>query len=82
MLVNSLVFLILSSTSTSQFEAEEVRLLRVVGNQISVTLEKQRLLREAQRRALELRTAAEIARDTVSTLSLETLFKEDRKSNL
>lgn len=67
--------LMLSSTSTSQFEAEEVRLLRVVGNQISVTLEKQRLLREAQRRALELRTAAEIARDTVSTLSLETLLK-------
>ena len=67
--------LILSSSSDAKFENEEVRLLRVVGNQISVTLEKQRLLREAQRRALELRTAAEIARDTVSTLSLETLLK-------
>ncbi len=67
--------LIVSATSPSQYQPEEVRLLRVVGNQISVTLEKQRLLREAQRRALELRTAAEIARDTVSTLSLETLLK-------
>ncbi len=67
--------LIISSTSPSDYMPEEVRILRVVGNQISVTLEKQRLLREAQRRALELRTAAEIARDTVSTLSLETLLK-------
>jgi len=67
--------LIISATTPSEFQPEEVRILRVVGNQISVTLEKQRLLREAQRRALELRTAAEIARDTVSTLSLETLLK-------
>jgi signal transduction histidine kinase/CheY-like chemotaxis protein len=67
--------LVISATSPAEYQPEEVRILRVVGNQISVTLEKQRLLREAQRRALELRTAAEIARDTVSTLSLETLLK-------
>ena len=67
--------LVVSASSPADYLPEEVRLLRVVGNQISVTLEKQRLLREAQRRALELRTAAEIARDTVSTLSLEILLK-------
>jgi signal transduction histidine kinase/CheY-like chemotaxis protein len=39
-----------------------------------VALERQRLLFEAQRRALELQTAAEIARDTTSTLSLEILL--------
>lgn len=66
--------MIISSNTPAEFEPEEVRLIRVIGGQISVTLEKQRLLREAQRRALELRTAAEIARDTVSTLSLETLL--------
>jgi hypothetical protein len=39
-----------------------------------VALEKQRLLRQAQRRALELQTASEIARDTASTLSLDLLL--------
>ncbi len=66
--------MIISSNTPADFEPEEIRLIRVIGSQISVTLEKQRLLREAQRRALELRTAAEIARDTVSTLSLDTLL--------
>lgn len=66
--------MLISSNTPTDFEPEEVRLIRVIGGQISVTLEKQRLLREAQRRALELRTAAEIARDTVSTLSVDTLL--------
>ena len=49
-------------------------MLRIVGNGIAVALEKQRLLRQAQRRALELQTASEIARDTASTLSLDLLL--------
>jgi len=42
-------------------------------------MERQRLLKEAQRRALELQTAAEIARDTTSTLTLDLLL--DRMVN-
>ena len=56
------------------FNAGEIRVLRTVANGIAVALEKQRLLREAQRRALELQTASEIARDTTSTLSLDLLL--------
>jgi len=57
------------------FKPEEVRRLQASASGIAVSLEKQRLLIEAQRRALELQTAAEIARDTTSTLSLDQLLE-------
>ena len=63
-----------SSHSAVEFSQDDTRLMRVVGNGIAVALEKQRLLRQAQRRALELQTASEIARDTASTLSLDLLL--------
>ena len=66
--------MIVSSRQVTKFEPQEARLLQIAGNTIGVSLERQRLLREAQRRALELQSAAEIARDTSSTLSLETLL--------
>ncbi|MEN6572037.1 MAG: GAF domain-containing protein [Anaerolineaceae bacterium] len=62
------------STKPSDIRSEELHLLQVVGNSITVAIERQRLLNEAQRRALELQAAAEIARDTTSTLSLDTLL--------
>ena len=43
----------------------------------AVATERQRYLREAERRALELQTAAEIARDTTQTLSLEELLAQN-----
>lgn len=66
--------LIISAQKPVTFDADEVKLFQIVGNSISVVLERQRLLDEAQRRALELQTAAEIARDTTSTLSLDALL--------
>jgi len=63
-----------SSRHPTDFAPEDTHLLRIVGNGIAVALEKQRLLRQAQRRALELQTASEIARDTASTLSLDLLL--------
>ncbi|HEY9088651.1 MAG TPA: GAF domain-containing protein [Anaerolineaceae bacterium] len=57
-----------------EFNPDEVRSLQAAANGIAISLEKQRLLAEAQRRALELQTAAEIARDTTSTLSLDQLL--------
>lgn len=56
------------------FDPADVRLFRTVANGVAVAIEKQRLLREAQRRALELQTASEIARDTTSTLALDVLL--------
>lgn len=63
-----------SAKRQTEFNQDDTRLLRIVGNGIAVALEKQRLLRQAQRRALELQTASEIARDTASTLSLDLLL--------
>lgn len=63
-----------SSSQPVDFDPEETHLLRIIGNGIAVALEKQRLLRQAERRALELQTASEIARDTTNTLSLDLLL--------
>lgn len=66
--------LFVNAGEPSAFSIEEIRLLNLAAGGISVAIERQRLLREAQRRALELQTAAEIARDTTSTLSLDQLL--------
>lgn len=66
--------LFVNAGEPSTFCIEEIRLLNLAAGGISVAIERQRLLREAQRRALELQTAAEIARDTTSTLSLDQLL--------
>ncbi len=58
----------------AEYTTEEANLLQVTGAGIAIAVERQRLLQEAQRRALELRTAAEIARDTTSTLSSDILL--------
>jgi len=63
-----------TSRRPADYSMEDIRIMTVTGNGVAVALERQRLLREAQRRALELQTAAEIARDTTSTLSLDTLL--------
>ena len=64
----------ISSRVPVEFDRNNIRLLRIIASGIAVALEKQRLLRQAQRRALELQTASEIARDTASTLSLDLLL--------
>ncbi len=66
--------LLASAKKPTVFNPEDTHLLRITGNGIAVAIEKQRLLRQAQRRALELQTASEIARDTTSTLSLDLLL--------
>lgn len=66
--------LFVNADKPSTFSKEEIRLLNLAAGGISVAIERQRLLREAQRRALELQTAAEIARDTTSILSLDQLL--------
>jgi len=70
----------ISSRKIGEIPSEDIRTLQVAVNGISVAMERQRLLKEAQRRALELQTAAEIARDTTSTLTLDLLL--DRMVNL
>ncbi len=71
---NPVGILIAGSIAQSEFDPRDVQTLKIVGNSIAVAIERQRLLSEAQRRALELQTAAEIARDTTSTLALDVLL--------
>jgi signal transduction histidine kinase/DNA-binding response OmpR family regulator/PAS domain-containing protein len=67
---------ILAATSSqpASYDMEELRVLNVASSGVAVALERQRLLKEAQRRALELQAAAEIARDTTSVLSQDELL--------
>lgn len=66
--------LAVTSSQPASFDLEEVRVLNVASSGVAVALERQRLLKEAQRRALELQAAAEIARDTTSVLSQDELL--------
>ncbi len=66
--------LLIASDEPVEFSSDEIRIMKAAANGISIALERQRLLREAQHRAFELQIAAEIARDTTSTLSLEQLL--------
>jgi K+-sensing histidine kinase KdpD/CheY-like chemotaxis protein len=66
--------LMCSSNQVVEFPKDEIHTLQIVTNSISVGIERQRLLSETQRRAIELQAAAELARDTTSTLSLDILL--------
>lgn len=67
-------FINISSSHAGPFQDEELRLLEAAANGIAVALERQKLLVEAQRRALEMQTAAELARDTTGALTLDVLL--------
>ena len=62
------------------FSEDETRPLMALAGQAAVAIQNLRLLAETQRRAGQLNTAAEIARDTSSTLALEALL--NRSVNL
>ncbi len=71
---NPVGFFLTGSRSEVQIDEKDAHTLQIIGNSVAVAIEKHRLLFEAQRRALELQTAAEIARDTTSTLSQDILL--------
>lgn len=68
-------YLLVSSSQPISFTSEELRSLQITADGIAVALEKQRLLGQAQRRAVELQTAALVARETSGTLDLDILLK-------
>lgn len=59
---------------TTAFPERELRRLTSLAGQATVALEGLRLVEELQQRARQLQTAAEIARDTSSTLALDALL--------
>lgn len=58
-----------------KFSETEIRRLMALASQAGVAIQNIRLLVETRRRASQLETAAEIARDTSGTLALDTLLK-------
>jgi len=68
-------WVLVSATDRGEYSPQEVRLLQIVGDGFAVALDKMRLLEQTGRRALELQTAATVARDTSGTLSLDILLK-------
>ncbi len=68
-------FLTVSARESTVFQTEEIHILQLAAGSFAVALERYRLLTESQRRALELQTASEIARDTTSTLDIDRLLE-------
>ena len=59
---------------------DEREIVQAVADEVAVALEQARLLEEVQRRAAQLETAAEVARDATGLLDIDTLVK--RTANL
>ena len=58
----------------TEFPEKEIRRLMTLVGQAAVAIQNIRLLEESRRKADQLQTAAEIARDSSSTLALDTLL--------
>jgi len=67
-------FINISAESATEFPSDDIRIIEAAANGIAVALERQNFVEEAQRRALELQTAAELARDTTGELTLDILL--------
>ncbi len=59
----------------TSFTEQEIRRLSALAGQAAVAIQNLRLLEESRRRASQLQTAAEIARDTSGTLALDHLLQ-------
>jgi signal transduction histidine kinase/DNA-binding response OmpR family regulator/putative methionine-R-sulfoxide reductase with GAF domain len=57
-----------------RFSEQDIRVLMALAGQAAVAIQNIRLLDETRRKATQLETAAEIARDTTGTLSLDVLL--------
>jgi signal transduction histidine kinase len=76
-----IALLVAGRTSSDIFTPAELTFFQTIITQLSIALDNVRLLKETQQllsesrnRAIELQTAAEIARDTSSTLALDNLL--------
>ncbi len=67
-------FINVSAEHPVEFPKDDIRIIEAAANGIAVALERQNFVLEAERRALELQTAAELARDTTGELTLDILL--------
>jgi GAF domain-containing protein/ActR/RegA family two-component response regulator len=59
----------------TSWDENDLAMLQTISAQVALSLDNARLFQESQRRARQLQTAAEIARDTTSTLALDVLLQ-------
>lgn len=57
-----------------EWSEDEQEIIQAVADEVAVALEQARLLEEVQRRAAQLETAAEVARDATGLLDIDTLL--------
>ncbi len=77
LMVGGEAFGVISVQDTKQerrFDEDHLRLLGTLASQMAGVLNSARLLKESQRRALQLQTASEIARDATGTLERDELL--------
>ncbi|HHH83317.1 MAG TPA: GAF domain-containing protein, partial [Chloroflexi bacterium] len=58
-----------------EWTEDEREIVRAVADEVAAALEQTRLLEELQRRAAQLQTAAEVARDATGLLDIDTLLR-------
>src|SRR5204862_1479256 len=62
------------------FEAQQVDMTQVIGNQIALAIENARLLEERERQIAELRALSNIAHAAATALDLPTLLRQVHES--
>jgi GAF domain-containing protein len=66
--------ILLDTEQPSRFKDNDLRLLTTIATQIASTIRTASLLQESERKAVQLQTAAEIARETIGLLDLDQLL--------
>jgi len=69
-------FILIGSHKSTSFALESIRLYENIGRLTSGALEEQRLFEEAQHRAAQLQTAAEVSQAAASYLDLDRILSE------
>ncbi len=65
---------LLDTERENRFKDSDMRLLSTIATQIASTIRTSSLLQESERKAVQLQTAAEIARETIGLLDLDNLL--------
>jgi GAF domain-containing protein/HAMP domain-containing protein len=66
--------ILLDTEKENRFKDSDLRLLTTIATQIASTIRTSSLLQESERKAVQLQTAAEIARETIGLLDLDNLL--------
>ncbi len=69
-------FMLLSSSAPYRFSERDMRIYRAIADRVAIAIERLRLLQQAEHRALQLETAAELGQVITSILDLDELLPQ------